>query len=77
MDATDLYAAADRVATDAELLRARAHLLAAHGDRLRWRSGAARCFRDRLDTVVTALLLSAGRGAEVADRVRSVAAHVR
>lgn len=77
MDATDLYTVADRVAANAEMLRGRARLLAAHGDQLRWQSTGARSFRARLDAIVAALHRSADRGVTVAAAVRSVAAQLR
>jgi len=76
MDATDLFASADRLNGHDEVLRARARLIALHGDQLRWRSPAAARFRAKLDQVVADLALAATGTAELADRIRIHAGRV-
>jgi RecB family exonuclease len=76
MDATELYAAAGRLDGHEEILRARARLLALHGERVRWQSPAARAFRTRLDAVVTELAGAAAATAALSERLRIHAARV-
>lgn len=76
MDVTPLYDIAIRLDAQAEILRGRAHLVAAQRDRLRWRSPAARRCRSEVDTLVADLLGCAGRATALADRVRTHAAVV-
>lgn len=76
MDATGLYAGAARLDAHEEILRARARLLAMHGERLRWQSPAAAVFRTRLDGLVADLMLAATSTAALSDRIRIHAARV-
>lgn len=76
VDATELYAGAARLDGHEEILRARARLLAMHGERLRWQSPAAGVFRTRLAALVTELALAAADTAALSDRIRIHAARV-
>lgn len=76
MDATGLYAIADRLDGQAELVRARGQLLAMHRDRLRWHSPAARHWRAEMDIIVTDMLAWSARAGVLADEVRAHAARV-
>jgi hypothetical protein len=76
MDATELFAGAERLEGHDEVLRARARLLALHGDHLRWRSPAAARFRAKLDTAVADLTRAAVATGTLADRIRIHAGRV-
>jgi hypothetical protein len=77
VDTTALYSLAARLDGHAEVVRARARLLAAHRNHLRWRSRAARRCRIRLDGVYAGLAACASQAEEVADRIRAHAARVQ
>jgi hypothetical protein len=76
MDATELFASAERLDGHDEVLRARARLVALHGEQLRWRSPAATRFRAKLEGVVADLALAATGTAALADRIRIHAGRV-
>jgi hypothetical protein len=77
VDTTALYALAARLDGYAEVVRARARLLAANRDQLRWRSPSARRCRIRLDGVCAELVGCAGQAEDVADRIRAHAVRVQ
>lgn len=76
MDATDLYRAAERVDSCAVELRTRADLVRVCVQMTRWRSKAATAALDRVDELITLLIMSAERVAAVADATRRLAVKV-
>jgi hypothetical protein len=73
MDATDIYRAAERVDSCAVELRARADLVRARAQTTRWSSTAATAALDRVDELITLLIMSAEHVAAVADATRRLA----
>jgi hypothetical protein len=76
MDATDLYRAAERIDSCAIELRGRAEMVRACVQMTRWRSTAATAAFDRVDELITLLIMSAERVAAVADATRRLAVKV-
>ena len=76
MDATALTSAAATVEGHAEVLIARARLVAHQCDAMRWNSLAARRCRSVIDALCSQLLASGSAAAALADRMRACAVRV-